>query len=150
MTIVKERLGANTLLNHIIYNDTPDNPRSYASYLLLVRYYKDNDDDYNDNWHYYFIARRHFLRRRKRENGGKHWNCHYCGEPVYKMQKRNTHKQEKGCITVDHIEAIGVGGDKLDSKNMVESCQRCNSNKGTKDYKLFILETHESKKSKVK
>lgn len=135
---IEEKIGRHTIIRHFIQNEIPDSPKSYASYILLKEYYKENDDDYNDNWHYYFIVRRHFLRRRKRENGGNHWNCHYCGKPVYKMQKRNTQKQEKGCITVDHIIPVSSGHSKIDSKNMIESCQKCNNDKGTMSYEKYI------------
>ena len=142
MTIITEKICGRLKINHLIENDGPENPRTYASYIQLVNYYKELDNNNNDNWHYYFIVRRHFLRRKKRENGGNYWNCHYCGKPVYKMQERNTNKQDTDCITVDHIIAKANGGDILNTKNMIESCSKCNTKKGTKDYNVFIKEIH--------
>lgn len=135
--IITTYISRNVKLKHLISNDNPINPKSYSSYLLLKNYYRELDEDFSEDWHYYFIIRRHFLRKKKRENGGTHWNCHYCNEPVYKMQERNTNKQEKDCITIDHADPIAKGGNKLNTKNMVECCYSCNQKKADKEYLLF-------------
>lgn len=129
---ISEKIGRYTRINHYIQNEKPEYPNTLSSYILLKNFYSEIDDT-NDDWHYYFIIRRHFLRRRKRENGGKYWNCHYCGKPVYKMQERNTNKQDKDCITVDHIVPVSLNIDKLDTSNMVECCSECNNKKGLRN-----------------
>ena len=137
--IVKEKKSTNRRINHIIFNDTPDNPKTLSSYRLLISYYQDMDISFQEenDWRYYFIVRRHFLRKMKNENGG-FWVCHYCGKKITKIQKRNAKWNQRGCITIDHVVPVSDPGcDKLDTKNMVESCSKCNSDKGTTTYEQF-------------
>jgi len=135
--IIKEKISTRKNMNHIIFNDEPDNPKTLSSYLLLVNYYQDMD--ISGHWHYYFIVRRHFLRKKKKENGG-FWVCHYCNDIITKMQERNVNGVQPGCITVDHIiPQSDPTCDKLDTSNMVECCSKCNGEKGTMEYELFII-----------
>ena len=138
--IVKEKISTNRRINHIIFNDEPDNPKTLSSYLLLVSYYQDRDITFQEDndWRYYFIVRRHFLRKRRKKNGGV-WFCHYCGKTIKKMQKRNTKWQQPWCITVDHVvPKSDPDCDPLDTSNMVESCNKCNNKKGTTPYNIFV------------
>jgi len=138
--IVKEKISSRRSMNHIIFNDEPDNPKTLSSYMLLVNYYQDRDITFQEenDWRYYFIVRRHFLRKKRKENGG-HWKCHYCGKVITKMQKRNTKWQQPWCITVDHIvPQSDPDCDPLDTSNMVESCHKCNNEKGTTPYDIFV------------
>ena len=141
--IVKEKISTKHSMNHIIFNDKPDNPKTLSSYRLLVSYYQDMDVSFQEenDWRYYFIVRRHFLRKRRKENGG-FWVCHYCGKKITKMQKRNAKWQQPNCITVDHVvPASDPECDKLDTSNMVESCNKCNNDKGTQPYGEFCRKT---------
>ena len=145
--IVREKISTNRRINHIIFNDKPDNPKTLSSYRLLVSYYQDHDISYQEenDWRYYFIVRRHFLRKKKKENGG-FWVCHYCGKKIKKMQKRNTKWQQPWCITVDHVVPVADPDcDKLDTSNMVESCSKCNNDKGTQSYGEFCSKTRSNR-----
>jgi 5-methylcytosine-specific restriction endonuclease McrA len=137
--IVKEKISTKKNINHIIFNDKPNNARSLASYMLLINYYQDLDVSFSEenDWRYYFIVRRHFLRKKKKENGG-FWVCHYCGKIMTKIQKRNTKWIQPWCVTVDHIiPQSDPNCDKLDTSNMVECCSKCNVKKGTTPYAEF-------------
>ena len=138
--IIKEKISSRRNMNNIIFNDSPDNPKTLSSYVLLVNYYQERDITFQEenDWRYYFIIRRHFLRKKKKENGG-HWKCHYCGKVITKMQKRNTKWQQPWCVTVDHvIPKSDPNCDILDTSNMVESCSKCNNKKGTIPYDEFV------------
>lgn len=138
--IIKEKISNKHNMNHIIFNDSPNNPKTLSSYILLVNYYQDRDIGYQEenDWRYYFIVRRHFLRKKRKENGG-YWVCHYCGKKIKKMQKRNTRWQQPWCITVDHkVPKSDPNCDTLDTSNMVESCSKCNNKKGITPYEEFI------------
>jgi len=145
--IVKEKISTNRRINHIIFNDEPDNPKTLSSYLLLVSYYQDRDITFQEDndWRYYFIVRRHFLRKKKKENGG-FWVCHYCGKKMKNIQKRNTKWHPPWCVTVDHVVPVSDPRcDKLDTSNMVESCNKCNNDKGTTQYDQFCSKTRSNR-----
>jgi len=57
--IVKEKISSRRNMNHIIFNDSPDNPKTFSSYVLLVNYYQDRDITFQEenDWRYYFIVR---------------------------------------------------------------------------------------------
>jgi hypothetical protein len=139
MCTIVEKLGKNTRMFHTIENETPTNPKTLSSYLLLKNYYQEMDISfsYANDWRYYYIVRRYFLRKKKKENGG-FWTCHYCGEHITKIQDRNTVKIQKGCITVDHVIPVSSGYDDLDISNMVECCYKCNIEKAATSYDDFI------------
>lgn len=137
--IVKEKISTNQRIKHIIFNDSPANAKTLSSLILLKNYYRDNDISVSreEDWRYYFIVRRYFLRKKKRENGG-HWVCHYCETVITKMQDRNSKKAQRDCITVDHVvPQSDENCDKLDTKNMVECCHKCNQEKGTMSYDVY-------------
>jgi 5-methylcytosine-specific restriction endonuclease McrA len=144
--VITEKISTNRKLGHIIFNDSPDNARSYSSYLLLKDVYRDLDVSFGEeDWHYYFIVRRHFLRKKRKENGG-FWVCHYCGEVITKMQERNVIKRQPGCVTIDHVVPVSDPDcDKLDTSNMVECCETCNIKKGNMSYDEFNRQTRTKK-----
>jgi len=146
MIHIKENVSKNRKHYHLIFNETPDSPRSYASAILLRDYYQEKDIDiwYDDDWRYYFIVRRHFLRKKRKEHGGI-WVCHYCDKPVHFIQVRGKsyQKNHKNLITVDHKIAISTGGDELDTNNMVECCYDCNKEKETTPYEIFYPQKRE-------
>jgi len=147
--IINDNISRNRKLNQVILT-YPTTPKSYSASLLLREYYRGLDFDYGreNDWRYYFIVRRHYLRKVKR-NG--HWVCHYCGEPVYKMPKRNKTKQYiKNCITVDHVIPASQCDDILDTRNYVECCYRCNNDKGNLPYNVFKARLEKSRLRKAK
>jgi hypothetical protein len=135
---IKEKISKHQYLFNIYFNDNVDSPKTLISYLLLKDYYRDLDISMNEeyDWGYYFIVRRHFLRKMNKLNGG-YWKCHYCGKVITIMQERNSKSLNKNAITVDHKLALANGGDLLDTKNMVESCYKCNHEKEDKSYDEF-------------
>lgn len=139
MEIVKERISKNFRVFHNIM-DMPSSARSYSSFLLLREHYRDLDIDFNqeNDWRYLFIVRRHWLRKRKKLHNG-HWVCHYCNKPVYHQSERNKRTNRKDCITVDHKIPASQCNDILDTKNFLESCYKCNHEKGDMSYEEFVL-----------
>lgn len=55
------------------------------------------------------------------------FSCRFCGITP-----------EKRALRVDHLKPIAKGGAKLDPRNLITTCQPCNSGKGTDE-----LEPHE-------
>lgn len=49
--------------------------------------------------------------------------CYYCGQDA---------------TTVDHVQSIKSGGDPISLENMVASCARCNSSKGSRSQGVFL------------
>jgi len=139
MEIIREKISKNFQVFHII-TDMPENARSYSAFLLLREYYRDLDISYNEqnDWRYLFIVKRHWLRKQKKLHDG-HWVCHYCHKPVYNQSPRNSRKNRKDCITVDHMHPASKCNDVLDTKNFAECCYKCNSEKGDMSYDEFVL-----------
>lgn len=136
MEIIIDNISKNRKLNQVILT-LPSSANTYSASLLLREHYRDLDVSYGyeSDWRYYYIVRRHFLRKIKR-NG--HWVCHYCGKPVYKMPVRNKNRQNvKDCITVDHKIPASECTDILETSNFVESCYKCNKEKGNMPYEIF-------------
>jgi 5-methylcytosine-specific restriction endonuclease McrA len=52
--------------------------------------------------------------------------CFYCGQDA---------------TTVDHVVSIKAGGDPMSLDNMVASCKRCNSAKGSRSQGVFLART---------
>jgi len=146
MIHIKENVSKNRKHYHLIFNEAPESPRSYASAILLRDYYQEKDIDvwYEDDWRYYFIVRRHYLRKQKKVHGGI-WICHYCEKPVHSIQIRGKsyQKSHRSLITVDHKKAISTGGNELDTNNMVECCYACNKEKETTPYEVFYAKKKE-------
>lgn len=139
MIVVKEKFSSRRDMNHLIYSDNPVDT-SWAASLLLKELYISLDDDYRyqTEWHYLFIAKRHWLRKKRKEHGG-HWVCHYCGDKVYKMAKRNNQYQKTtDCITIDHKIPKSQCEDATDTKNFLECCDKCNQEKSDMSYDKFI------------
>ena len=137
MEVVRHKLGRNTYLFHSIFFEVSD-PSTYAASILLNDYYKTRDADFNykNDWRFLFIAKRTWLRHKKKD--GK-WVCHYCGRELFKLPKRNRkHQSVKDCITIDHKIAACDVDDITDSTNFLESCSRCNRDKGVMNYEKFI------------
>ena len=137
MTIVIEKLSTKRNMGHLIFGEVV--AKTYASAILLREFYQQRDIEYvrATDWRYYFIVRRYFLRKQRRANNGV-WICHYCHKTMTEIQPRKGRDNSRTAVTVDHKHAVGTGGDRLDSKNMVECCYECNQNKGNQSYESYI------------
>lgn len=147
MEIIIDNISKNRKLNQVILT-LPSSAKTYSASLLLRDYYRNLDIDYGreNDWRYYYIVRRHFLRKVKR-NG--HWVCHYCDKPVYKMPVRNNNRQNvKDCISVDHKIPASECVDILDTSNFLESCSKCNRDKGAIPYHEFKARLRKAKLKK--
>lgn len=139
MIVVKEKVSSRRDMNHLIYSDNPIDT-SRAAFILLKELYISLDEDYRyqTEWHYLFITKRHWLRKKRKENGG-YWVCHYCGDKVYKMVKRNHQYQNtSNCITIDHKVPKSQYKDATDTKNFLECCDKCNQEKSDISYDKFV------------
>lgn len=143
MTIVVEKISHKHNMGHLIFGEPV--AKTYASAILLREWYRNQDIDYirERDWRYYFIVRRHFLRKKKREHGGV-WICHYCQKEMTMLQKRGKRYSKPQAVTVDHKQALGRGGSKLDTENMVECCSKCNQKKGNKSYEVFMAKRNKT------
>jgi ribosomal protein L37AE/L43A len=134
---LKERIGANTSHWQII-TFTPEDPSTYASYLLLKQHYRKLDPDVKrakESWHYLFIAKRTFLRHQRNEGI---WRCHYCTAKLDRMAKRGGGKHHPKMVTIDHMDPILTCTDPTDSSNWVCSCRSCNQHKGSTPYDEYV------------
>lgn len=137
MQSIKIKISKHAIVNHLIF-DQPIDPSTYSSSVLLNKYYRNLDVDIQreKDWRYLFIAKRTFLRHQKKD--GK-WICHYCKKEILFMSKRNKRAQNlKNCVTVDHKIPACKCEDKTDSKNFLVCCHKCNVDKHSMDYEIFI------------
>ena len=154
MELITFRLSRHQKENHLIFDET-ENPKSYASAILLKKYYEELEDpgDWYTDWRYYFIVRRHWLRKQKQKHDGT-WHCHYCEREITQMPERNKkHQNLHNCVTIDHKVPKSEGIDELDTKNFLVSCYRCNTKKKSTPYEIFmsaIAWAREQKKNKLK
>jgi len=147
ITYYKSATGT-TRFNHVIYNDDVS-CQSQSALILLNDYLRENDEDFlKAEWELqeYLNLRYIFLLKTKRIKGDL--VCHYCGKPHLEIGYRsvkmcNLNNKNPKLATVDHVEPISSGIDKLDIKNWVVACKKCNSRKGSRSYDEF-------KKNKLK
>jgi ribosomal protein L37AE/L43A len=134
---LKERIGPNTSHWQII-TFTPQDPSTYASYLLLKQQYRKLDPEVKraqDSWHYLFIAKRTFLRHRRKDGI---WRCHYCTAKLDRMAKRGSSGCNPKIVTIDHVVPSLLCDDPTNSSNWVCCCRRCNQTKGARSYEEFV------------
>ena len=139
MKIVKRKINKKLLHRHVMFGDIADNSKTYASAIMLHRYYRSieiKEDHTGNDWRYLFITKRTFLRHHRNENGN--WTCHYCRKELTEMPKRGQHWQNwKKVITIDHKKPACECENKLDSKNFLPACSQCNKDKGSMSYEKF-------------
>lgn len=63
--------------------------------------------------------------------------CYYCQKPMLLAHGEN---RKPNVLTLDHIVPLSKGGALSFTENTVAACRRCNSQRGTKDARLFMLE----------
>jgi 5-methylcytosine-specific restriction endonuclease McrA len=144
--ISKSKKQDSVKFNDLIFTENP-HPNSYAGYILLRNsfFYRSERFDEMNKW---LDFRHEYLTKKLREQGNL--ICHYCKKPNLEIGNRESfmlykNSNNKNIATIDHIEAIGNGGDKYDENNMVISCKKCNTKKGTKSYNEFIKELKNEK-----
>jgi 5-methylcytosine-specific restriction endonuclease McrA len=137
MTIIKFKIGQHTTEKHYIECDEP-HQKSYASYLMLVDYYRKLDVDYLTEYEKlekYFKFREEFLTNELQSKG--YLECAYChrkdliiGYTTIKDSILNN--SIKNLATIDHVIPISKGGKIYDVNNCVVSCKKCNNKKADK------------------
>lgn len=64
--------------------------------------------------------------------------CYYCGEPMLLAKVPEGVRQPPRLATIDHIIPKSKGG--AFAENCVGACAECNSERGDRDARLFMLE----------
>ena len=131
-----------TKFNHVIYNEDVSS-QSLSALILLNDYLRENDEDFLrelQELQEYLNKRYVFLLKVKRKNGDL--ICHYCGKPHLEVGYRslrmcNLNNKNPKLATVDHVEPVSSGINKLDQSNWVVACRKCNGRKGSKSYDEF-------------
>ena len=145
---LKEKVGAKSRHWQII-TFVPNDPSTYASYLLLKQQYRKLDIEIKrarDSWHYLFISKRTFLRHRRKDGI---WRCHYCTAKLDRMGKRNGRSQHPKMVTIDHVVPALICKDPTDSSNWACCCKRCNTTKGSKSYDVFVATLPEKHRKRI-
>lgn len=140
ITYYKSATG--TRFNHVIYNEEVS-LQSQSSLLLLNDYFRELDEDFlkvEKELQEYLNKRYIFLLKTKRNEGDL--VCHYCHKPHLEIGYRsvkmcNLNNKNSKLATIDHKVPVSSGIDKLDVKNWVVSCKKCNNRKGSKSYDEF-------------
>ena len=136
--------GAGAIVTQTIMAVDEPHPRSLASLLLLNDYYLELDEDFlaeHDELQNYLDKRHVFLTNILERHGVLH--CHYCTHTNLEIGERLLSGATKNnanpyLATIDHVEPVSSGIDKLDEKNWVVSCRRCNKWKSSMSYDEFI------------
>lgn len=150
MKIVKQRISKKLLHRHIFFGDIVENPKTYASSIILNRYYDSIQEPERGkhDWRYLFITKRTFLRHHRNENGN--WTCHYCRTEKTQMPVRGQQWQKyKKIITIDHKNPACKCVDKTDSSNFLPCCYQCNRDKGDKPYEEFVSKNFTKDKFRI-
>lgn len=136
METIINKISSRTAEKHLIYCD-PFDASTYSAAILLREKYRNLDVTVREekDWRYLFIVKRHFLRKAKKD--GK-WTCHYCKKDIFKKPLRSKKRQSlKDCVTIDHKIPASECEDKLDTKNFLPCCYKCNQRKGFMSYEEF-------------
>jgi 5-methylcytosine-specific restriction endonuclease McrA len=112
-------------------------PNCYAASVLLHNVYKKIE---RSEWE---RARDEFLNEQLKLHGKL--TCCYCGSV---LKRRGGRLHEKA--TVDHKVPVSEGGDMLDKKNFLVSCDGCNRKKSNTSFEEFIASKYLIDKKKEK
>lgn len=127
----------NTVNNHLIFYE-PTNPKSWASAILLRKFYWKQDPDnpiHKANAKINFS--RSFLTRWKEKHGAI--ACNYCKKTDLVIEYEDMRVPTSVIATVDHVIPISRGGGVFDEKNVVPCCHKCNQKKGNKTLEEFQM-----------
>lgn len=112
---------------------TDPHPESQASLVLLLKHYMKLDSNpvgKGIGHSTYQNYRRKFIDICKVEHG--ELRCYRCKAMLHEAKTTNTHKR----LTVDHIIELRNGGSLCDIHNMRLACQRCNSERQSREDSL--------------
>lgn len=82
------------------------------------------------------MARRDIRRRLWEAQGGK---CYYCAKPTAFIVRKHG-SLRKNEATLDHVIPLSKGGRMAPTINCVVACNQCNSERGNRDARIFLLE----------
>jgi 5-methylcytosine-specific restriction endonuclease McrA len=128
----------NTVNNHLIFYE-PTNSKSWASSILLRKFYWKQDPDnpiHKANARINFS--RSFLTRWKEKHGKI--TCNYCKKTDLVIEYEGMQVERSVLATIDHVIPISRGGAVFDEKNVVPCCNKCNQKKGNKLLEEFKRE----------
>lgn len=77
-------------------------------------------------------------KKRRRLFHSQHGLCYYCGEPMLLAKVPEGMRQPSTLATLDHLIPRSRGGT-FCNNNVVAACKRCNTERGDKDARLFLL-----------
>ena len=121
--------------NVLIKNVTPD---CYAAAVLLRKVYKQIE---RSAWE---KAREAFLDEELKKHGTL--TCHYC----HRKELKRKGGPMKDRATVDHVRDTSNGGDLIDKRNFVVSCDACNRKKSNTLVENFEASKYLANKRKTK
>ena len=140
--------SGSTVLTDRVYFDI-ETPKTYASSILLKRFYWEHDID-NKRSKAYRMRKiafsRDYLTNLQKTTGSL--SCTYCNKPNLTIELEGMRVNKNVMATIDHIDAISNGGAVFDVKNVTCACGKCNNDKGSMDLVTWIIGNNKKMKKK--
>jgi 5-methylcytosine-specific restriction endonuclease McrA len=117
---------------HLYFIDDP-HPASYASLLMLNKYFYLQTDECLSKW---MKFRKEYLRSRLNKSGTL--TCDYCGKSGLVIRT----KKENRRATIDHAIPKSITKKRSDPKNFRVACHKCNQDKKTMnefEFRKYLL-----------
>jgi 5-methylcytosine-specific restriction endonuclease McrA len=128
-----------TVLTDKVYFEV-NTPKTYASSILLKRYYWEHDVD-NKHSKAYRMRKiafsRNYLTNLEKTTGPL--SCTYCNKQNLIIELEGMRVKKNVMATIDHIDAISNGGAVFDVKNVTCACGKCNNDKGSSELVDWIM-----------
>lgn len=148
--IEKSQSGHTKLVTKIYFEI--DNPKTYASYVMLKNYYTERDETIVNSFKFRMqkIAfSRSYLSKVLADKGCL--TCSYCDKSNLVIEFDGMKVPKDVLATVDHVVPTSKGGGHFDVNNIRVACSTCNSKKGDKPVDNFLKNIsnknlHKSKK----
>lgn len=115
------------------------NPKTYASYVLLKNYYFELDE-YNsrsiaNRMRMVRFSRNHLSDIQRKEGS---LTCTYCSKPNLVIELHGMKVSHSIKATIDHIVPKSKGGELFNTENIAVCCGKCNSKKSSMSVEEFL------------